>query len=103
MQRRLRFIVKGQEILKDPACDFSNIVANSRGYLIANFTFIGNWTGMNKVGIFCRSGTEYAVKITDNECVIPAEALTHTNFNICVCGVNGSTQVFTNKIIIRQI
>lgn len=103
MQRILRFIVEGQEIKKDPTCDFSNIVANSKGYLVANFAFLGDWAGMQKVGIFCRGGSQYAVRIIDNECAIPAEALTHTNFNVCVLGVKDNTQVFTNKVIIRQI
>lgn len=103
MQRKLRFIVDGQEIRKDPACDFSNIVANSRCYLAASFTFLGDWTGMQKVGLFYKYGREYAEKISNNECVIPADALTHTNFQVSVCGVKGNTQVFTNKVTIEQV
>lgn len=103
MKRKLRFIVDGQEIRKDPACDFSNIVANSKGYLIASFTFLGDWSGMQKAGLFYKYGNEYAEKIANNECVIPAEALTHTNFQVSVCGVKGGTRVFTNKVVIEQI
>lgn len=103
MQRKLRFIVDGQEIRKDPTCDFSNIVANSKGYLIASFTFLKDWNGMQKVGLFYKYGKEYAEKIVNNECAIPAEALTHTNFQVSVCGVKGNTQVFTNKVTIEQV
>lgn len=103
MQRKLRFIVTGQEIRKDPSCDFTNIVANSRGYLTASFTFLGDWSGMQKVGLFYKYGQEYAEKIVNNECVIPAEALTYTNFQVGVCGVKDATRVFTNKVVIEQV
>ena len=103
MQRKLRFIVAGQEIKKDPSCDFSNIVANSRGYLTASFTFLGDWASMQKVGLFYKYGREHAEKISGNECVIPAEALTHTNFQVGVCGVKDNTRVFTNKVTIEQV
>lgn len=103
MQRQLRFIVTGQEIKKDTNCDFSNIVANSRGYLVARFAFAGDWSGMQKVGLFYKFGKEYAEKITGNECIIPSEALTHTNFQVGICGVNGNTRIFTNLIKVEQI
>lgn len=103
MQRKLRFIIDGQEIKKEPDCDFSNIVANSRGYLIASFTFLGDWNGMQKVGLFYKYGKEYAEKIVNNECIIPAEALTYTNFQVGVCGVKGDTRVFTSKASVEQV
>lgn len=37
--RTLKFIVNAQQIHKDPSCDFDNLVAGTKNYLRAHFTF----------------------------------------------------------------
>ena len=37
--RTLRFKVSGQELIRAPGCDFSNIIAGTSGYLQAAFEF----------------------------------------------------------------
>ena len=39
MERILRFNVDGQEITKDPTCDFTGIVPGTAGYITAEFVF----------------------------------------------------------------
>lgn len=81
--RVLRFIVNGQKLTPDPACDFSGIVSNSRGYLVARFTFSYEWAGFKKVALF--EGAD-PVPLKNNFCVIPAEALTGRTVRLSIVG-----------------
>ena len=45
--RILKFIADGQELIKDPSCDFSGIVRGSKNYLMAHFLLSSEWTGSN--------------------------------------------------------
>lgn len=74
--RILDFIASGQALKQDPACDFTGIVAGSRGYLRARFCFSKEWSGCKKVAVFSSKGQDYPVPLKDNICEIPAEALT---------------------------
>lgn len=38
--RTLEFVVKGQKMIKKADCDFTNIIAGSKGYLRAKFYFV---------------------------------------------------------------
>lgn len=46
--RTLRFKVSGQELIRAPGCDFSNIIAGTSGYLLAAFEFGQDWDGTVK-------------------------------------------------------
>lgn len=102
--RILRFNVDKQRITKQKDCDFSGIVARSVGYLHAKFYFSEEWkTCDTKIARFWNSGNEYSVILdTNNECEIPAEALTSEIFRVSVMGVNSSSRIETNKEKIRQ-
>ena len=43
--RILKFHVKGQNLVKDQQCDFSGIVAETEGYLNAEFFCSDEWKG----------------------------------------------------------
>ena len=73
--RVLDFIAEGQQLSRDPLCDFTGIAAGSRGYLQARFRFSKEWSGCKKVAVFLCRGTEYPVGLKDNQCIIPWEAL----------------------------
>lgn len=100
--RILKFIVKGQEIIRDPACDFSGLVAGTEGYLKARFDFDKDWDGCKKVASFWKNRKEYAAPVINGECEIPAEALTWNAFKISVTGIRQGYKIITNQIEITQ-
>jgi hypothetical protein len=101
--RTLEFKVDGQLLEKDPKCDFHNIVAGSKNYLIAHFTFSDDWKGCIKVASFWRGNEEHAVLLTEGDCcLIPAEALTGTTFAVTLIGKNSNLEIPTNRVIVRQ-
>ena len=100
--RTLNFIVNSQQIVKDPECDFSNIVAGSDGYLRAHFSFSSDWRGYTKVARFLRGDKEEGMMLENNACNIPPEILTGATFKVSVLGQKDKTQVETNKILVQQ-
>lgn len=49
--RVLSFIVEDQMIRKDPACDFTNLISGTGGYLKARFVFNQEWRGYTTIAI----------------------------------------------------
>lgn len=100
--RLLQFNVTSQCVHKDPDCDFSNIVAGTKNYLRAKFTFSKEWDGCAKAASFWRGENEYAVLLVNDTCDIPDEVLTGATFRVSVTGQRGDYVITTNKILVRQ-
>lgn len=100
--RLLTFNVDAQHIYKDPDCDFTKIVAGSRNYLRAHFTFSPEWQDCIKVASFWRGSKEYAVLLENDECNIDPDALTGITFGVTVTGQRGDYRITTNRILVRQ-
>lgn len=100
--RLLNFDVNAQYVSKDPSCDFTKLVAGTRNYLRAHFTFSPEWRDCVKVASFWRSGKEHAVLIKNDTCDIPPEALVGSTFRVSVTGQRGDYRITTNKILVRQ-
>lgn len=98
---QLEFNIKGQIIRRT---DRINVVADSRNYLYAHFTFeTEEWTGI-KTAIFKYNGEHYEVILTEEEsCLVPHEVLEGggKNFYVSVfCGdliTANTAKVFVNK------
>ena len=69
--RVLEFIASGQRLVPSPHCDFTGIVAGSRGYLQARVFFDKEWADCKKVAVFVSKGREYPVALRYNLCEIP--------------------------------
>lgn len=100
--RTLTFNINGQQIAKDPKCDFSGLVAGTVGYLKAKFTFSEEWNDCILVASFWRGNNEHAARIVNGECEIPSEALTGAIFKVSVTGKRGDYKITTNKVFVRQ-
>lgn len=100
--RTLQFDVEGQRLRQDPACDFSDIVSNSRGYLRARFQFSADWTGCKKVAIFTGESCEEMRPLVGDCCDIPDCVLTGTTVQVSVVGQRGGLRIPTNTIEFRQ-
>lgn len=101
--RLLRFMIQGQMLRCAPGCDFSGIFPGTEGYLKARFEFDSEWDGCKKAASFFRSGgAEFAAPIVNNECMIPAEALTREKFSVSVTGIRKGFKITTNKIDVLQ-
>ena len=100
--RVLSFNVDGQQIRKNPECDFSGLVAGTRNYLKAHFSFSPDWDGCVLIASFWKGSTEYAVPIKDNVCLIPSEVLVGRSYGVSVIGQRSDYRITTNRIYIRQ-
>lgn len=101
--RLLTFNVESQCVHKDPNCDFTNIVAGTKNYLRAKFTFSDEWRDCVKVASFWRGEKEHAVLLnSDGTCDIPSEVLSGATFRVSVTGQNKDYRITTNKIVVRQ-
>ena len=98
----LKFIVTGQQIRRDPLCDFSGLVAGSRGYLLARFHFSAAWAGCKKVAVFVCKGEEFPAPLKNNECEIPAEALAGRVVKVYVIGRKPGVELTTDEAAFRQ-
>ena len=100
--RLLKFNVKSQLIMKDPDCDFSGLVAGTKNYLKAYFTFSSEWDNCILIASFWRGSKEYAVVIENNCCCIPEEVLVGSTFSISITGQNNGYRITTNKVSVNQ-
>lgn len=99
--RILEFIVNKQQLMQNPECDFSSIIAGTKDYLKAKFQFSEEWDGCRKAASFWLNGCEYATLLDDNdECAIPSEVLTRKSFLVSLTG-KGDYKITTNKLKIR--
>ena len=100
--RSLMFKVNAQKIVRDPECDFTGIVAGTKGYLKAKFIFTEEWNGCILVASFWKGSEEHAVRIVNNECDIPPEALTGATFKVSVTGKRRDFLIKTNRVLVVQ-
>ena len=103
--RTVNFIVNKQTLSLDPACDVSDLVPGTKGYLLAKFSFSSEWNGCVKVAAFFSNlGKEYEPQILANgtTCVIPSEALAKSIFKVQVVGRKDDYDISTNKVTVHQ-
>ncbi len=103
--RTLKFVVNDQIIMPDPACDFSNLIPGTYGYLVAEFFFSNEWDGCSKVaGFYSPLGKEYPPRLLADgkSCVIPFEALEKRTFKVQVIGKRNDFRIKTNKVAVHQ-
>ena len=97
--RTLRFKVSGQELIRAPGCNFSNIIAGTSGYLQAAFEFGQDWDGTVQVAAFY----PYFQSQKDGTCIVPDEITVYDTFKIGVVGQRENGQrITTNLITIKQ-
>lgn len=94
----LEFSTAGQTLKRSPACDFSGIVAGSRGYLLAQFHFTADWANCKKVAVFTCKGKEYPVGLSNNRCEVPAGVLAGGPVQVYVVGQRGGLRITTNAV-----
>lgn len=80
--------------------DKNRVVADSRNYLYAEFSFTEEWTG-TVTAVFKKDSTSYAAIINgENKCMVPWEVLGEGRFSVsCFCG----NRVTANKEYVTVI
>lgn len=101
-KRILEFIADGQHLEKSPNCDFKGIVKDTKGYLRAKFYFKNGYCNCGKMAIFKKGYEEFPVKLKDNECDIPEQALSGDTFEVYVIGVMQGYRIRTNEVKVMQ-
>lgn len=100
--RTLIFDVIGQTLKKSDSCDFSGIISGTSGYLVARFNFSLEWYGCKIAASFWENGEEYAVPVINDECTIPAEALSGSRFEVSLTGINDKYKITSNRLTVFQ-
>ena len=104
-ERILEFVVEKQRLMRKRDCDFSGLVAGSKGYLKAKFYFSKEWDGCTRIANFETVERDpYPVKLgEDNICLIPHEVLGGDVFHVSVLAGNKSGyRIGTNDMRIKQ-
>lgn len=98
--RTLKYKVVGQRLR--PIGDHTGLVAGTEGYLEASFVFDSSWDGCKIVASFSPEGRDAVVLNVDGTCVIPAQALIGSTFEVRVEGRRDNYSIRTNPVIERQ-
>ena len=101
--RVLKFIVNGQNIERDPECDFSNIASGSRGYLYAQFQFSDEWRGCKILAEFHCRGKVHRVPLLKPMCRIPDGALIGNRVGVSLVGQHEDYRIPTNRVYFTQV
>lgn len=100
--RTLKFIANAQDLRPDPTCDFDGLVKGTKGYLRAEFNFSKEYSGCGKIAVFEKLGEKYPVKLENNACMIPEEAITWDIFKVSVIGIKPDYRICTKCVEVRQ-
>lgn len=98
--RTLRYKVVGQRLR--PIGDHTGLVAGTEGYLLASFVFDSSWDECKIVASFSPNDNNAVILDVDGTCVIPAEALSNSTFEVRVEGRRDKYSIRTNPVIERQ-
>ena len=91
----LQFDIKNQIIER---VDLFGVVADSRNYLKATFSFSEEWIG-EKTAIFGHSGEFYSVVLEEDVCSVPWEVIKAPHFSVSVvCGDRITTNLVTVNV-----
>lgn len=100
--RSLKYIVHGQSLERDNSCDFSNIVAGSKKYLMLQFSFSKDFDDHRKVACFIKNNSIDYIPIINNVCFVPDELTEERKIYFYLAIVKGDQKIVTNKISIKQ-
>jgi hypothetical protein len=99
--RTLKFSIDKQILTKQG--DFTGLVAGSKGYLQAQFSFSADWAGHRKVAVFtANDGTEYNEPIEAGLCRVPDDVAACASFKVHVVGRRGDATPRTSRVTIIQ-
>lgn len=98
--RTIDFTVSEQRLRCD---EKPHIIAGSKGYLKARFSFSPDWKGYAKaVSFFGMDDEEHPVELRNDEAAIPDEVTDGPIIRIQVFGMKGDAKVKTNVVALRQ-
>lgn len=96
MEPILKFSISNQKIFRT---DDLHVVAKSKSYLHAEFSFLSDdWEGLTKTAIF-DSGKPYTAVLKDNACLVPWEALAEPG--LMMVSAFGGDLITTDKASVR--
>lgn len=100
--RTLKFNVRGQTLEKDPKCDYGNIVAGSKEYLLFEFNFSEELNGYRKVACFIDGPDIEYVPIINERCIVPDNVTDSRKISFFLTFVANDQKFATNKLSIKQ-
>ncbi len=80
---QLEFNIKNQSISR---VDNHEVVADSKNYLRAHFSFSNDWDDVNKTAVFKHGEDVYNVILIDDACLVPHEVIKANYFTVSVFG-----------------
>lgn len=101
--RTLKFLVEGQNLKKDPTCDFFGIVKGSKGYLQCSFSLSREWSDCKIAASFWNYDKEIdAAAVVHGVCQIPDSITGRRRFGVSLTGIKDGYRITTNKVWIEQ-
>ena len=100
--KTLPFKVEGQRLKRADASSFTHLVAGSKGYLRASFSFDKDWDGLARVAVFTVGTKSEYFRLKNDICDIPDSVTDSASFYVSVVGVKQGAMITTNKIRIKQ-
>lgn len=98
----LKFIVKGQQIKKDPSSPFNRLVAGTSNYYYADFYLDQAWNGYACVACFKAHNLTKYVPIVNGSAAIPDDIMKCKEFHVSIVGKKGATKLVTNDTAVYQ-
>ena len=96
-QKTLEFFVD-EQFIRAP---HHKVVADSRDYLTARFSFGEAWQGLTKTAVFLGAdGRAYHMLLTDDACAVPPQVLRPTQFFVSVFGGDRLT---TDRVAVEVV
>lgn len=96
-QKTLEFFVD-EQFIRAP---HHRVVADSRDYLTARFSFGEAWQGLTKTAVFLGAdGRAYHMLLTDDACAVPPQVLRPTQFFVSVFGGDRLT---TDRVAVEVV
>lgn len=101
--RILRYKVKGQNIIRDNTCDFSNIVRGTNNYIKLIFEWDEDWRYKAKV-ISLRNSEGIETNFAVKESAVLQEVITNGSmFSFVLYGKDNIEKVQTNREYVEQV
>lgn len=102
----LNFDICNQTLTKHPEIDKTEIIADSKNYLVARFNYLSEeWANKPIYALFTYNKNTYKQilgaekKLADNECYVPAEVIHAPGFTVsCYCDNRITTNLVQVKI-----
>ena len=101
--RTLKYKVKGQNIIRDSKCDFTNIARGTDSYLKLEFVWDEDWKDKAKVISLKNADGEETNIVFNEKVVLPANVTKGSMFSFVLYGKDFEEKIQTVREYVEQV